>query len=243
MSLDTSKIEAVIFDYGNTLIELGGEQVVLLNDFLFKLVTSMFGACNKDSFAKIRHDQILTPYSNEDFIENDRVGICIELIEKLYAEKPTKEQIESMLELKQSSFVDVITAPPFLETLLLKLKERYRLAFISNYPCGASIHESLKKNRLDNMFESVVVSGDIGVVKPHPKIFQKCLNELDISAEKALYVGDNWLADIQGAKRIGMQAVHTTQYVSYEQFEPYEGDMMPDAVIGHLQELEKLLLK
>ena len=242
MALDVLKIETVIFDYGNTLIELGGEQVVLLNNALFDMVTSMFGTCDKTRFTEIRRSQILAPYDTEEFIENNKVDICIELIEKLYEQKPSMEQIERMLELKKSSFVDVITAPDFLYPLLTKLKQKYRLAFISNYPCGESVRESLKKNRLSEMFESIVISGDLGIVKPHPRIFKQCLKELDISPEKSLYVGDNWLADIQGAKRLGMQAVHTTQYVSYEKFEPYEGDMMPDAVIEHLQELEKLLL-
>ena len=242
MSLDVSKIEAVIFDYGNTLVELGSEQVVLLNTPLFELVTSMFGICDRADFTAIRKSQILAPYDTEEFIENDRVGICIELIEKLYGKVPSPEQIEKMLKLKKDIFVDVVTAPDFLTPLLLKLKQKYRLAFISNYPCSASVHESLQKNRLSDMFESVVISADLGIVKPHPEIFAKCLNELDINAERALYVGDNWLADIQGAKRVGMQAVHTTQYVSYEKFEPYNGDYAPDAVIKHLQELEGIML-
>ena len=77
---------------------------------------------------------------------------------------------------------------------------------------------------------------------PAADIFRKLMDEMKLSPEECVYVGDNWLADIQGAKRIGMRAVHTTQYVSYENFEPFEGDYMPDAVIGHLSELTPLLL-
>ena len=243
MSLDISKVRAVIFDYGNTLIELSSSQVVLLNDALFDLVTSMFGECDREIFTAIRKQQILAPYETKEFLENNRVGICIELIEKLYGKVPSQSQVEEMLELKQKIFVDVVAASDFLIPLLSKLKQRYRLAFISNYPCRASIYDSLEKNRLRDLFESIVVSGELGVVKPHPEIFKKCLNDLNLTPEECLYVGDNWLADIQGAKRIGMQAIHTTQYVSYEQFEPYGGDFQPDFVINHLLELEKLLLK
>ena len=243
MSLDASKVRAVIFDYGNTLVELSSAQVVVLNDALFDLVTSMFGECDRDIFTSIRKRQILAPYDTEEFLENDRVGICIELIEELYGKVPSQSQVEEMLELKQTFFVDVVAAPDFVLPLLSQLKQRYRLAFISNYPCRASICDSLQKNRLRDMFESVVVSGELGVVKPHPEIFEECLNDLNLTPGECLYVGDNWLADIQGAKRIGMQAVHTTQYVSYEQFEPYAGDFQPDSVINHLTELEDLLLK
>ncbi len=242
MSVDISKVEVVIFDYGNTLIELGADQVALLNDAFFALTTSIFGKCDMDKFTAIRKQQILAPYDTDEFIENDRVGICIELIEKLYGITPSSEHIQKMLDLKHKIFVDVIEAPSFVIPLLSKLQEKYRLAFISNYPCSASIADSLNKNNLTDFFESIIISADIGRVKPHPEIFKKSLNELNLPAKNCLYVGDNWLADIQGAKRAGMQAVHTTQYVSYEKFEPYEGDYSPDAVIGHLKELEKILL-
>ena len=242
MTLNKRVIEAIMFDYGNTLIELSSKQVLLFNDALLSLVISFFGSCGVDLFTGIRKKQILKPYDNEEFIENDRVSLCIELIEKLYCITPSSEQIEKMLDLKQSIFVEVINLPDFVIPLLNKLKQQYRIAFISNYPCRESILESLNKNSLTDFFESIVISGDIGRVKPHPSIFQKSIAELNISAEKCLYVGDNWLADIQGAKRAGMQAIHTTQYVSYENFKPFEGDYSPDAIITHLNELETLLL-
>jgi len=241
MGLDKSKIEVVIFDYGNTLIELSSKQVVLLNDALFCLVTSLFGQCNRDTFTTIRKQQILAPYDTEEFIENDRKGICVELIEELFGVTPSAAQIEAMLNLKEKVFVDVIELPDFVIPLLERLKKKYRLAFISNYPCRTSVIESLKKCQIVDMFDSIVVSGEIGRVKPHSEIFRKSVDELGVTPEVCLYVGDNWLADIQGAKRAGMQAVHTTQYVSYEKFEPYDGDYPPDAVIEHLQELEDLL--
>ncbi len=242
MSVDVSKVDVIIFDYGNTLIELGGDQIVMLNNELLALLTSMFGECNSDTFSTIRKRQILAPYDTDEFIENDRVGICNELIEELYDVIPSSSQIEQVLNLKHKIFVDIVDVPDFVMPLLNRLQEKYRLAFISNYPCSASIADSLAKNKLTDFFESIVVSGDIGRVKPHPEIFEKSLNELNLRAEQSLYVGDNWLADIQGAKRMGMQAVHTTQYVSYEQFEPYDGDYSPDAVINHLSELETILL-
>jgi len=242
MRLELSKIEVVIFDYGNTIIELSSKQVALLNHSLFDLITSFFGPSDFDTFSAIRKRQILAPYSSEEFIENDREGICIELIKDLFGVIPASDHIKAMLDLKERQFVDIIELPEFVRPLLEKLQKRYRLAFISNYPCRKSIIESLKKSRIIDMFESIVVSGEIGRVKPHPLIFQKSTDELQVAPDNCLYVGDNWLADIQGAKRAGMQAVHTTQYVSYAQFQPYEGDYPPDAVIDHLQELEGLLL-
>ena len=67
------------------------------------------------------------------------------------------------------------------------------------------------------------------------------LEGLGLSPAACVHVGDNWLADIQGAKGAGLQAVHTTEHVSYQDFEPQPGDLEPDARIGALAELEALL--
>ena len=64
-----------------------------------------------------------------------------------------------------------------------------------------------------------------------------------LSGLKVVIVGDSWLADIEGAKRIGMQAILLTQYAPYEQPNQSVGDYQPDASISCLAELETLLLR
>jgi phosphoserine phosphatase len=53
--------------------------------------------------------------------------------------------------------------------------------------------------------EVFVVSGDIGVGKPHPGVFQEALERLGVGAEQALMVGDNPIRDIAGAQRLGIR--------------------------------------
>ena len=83
MPLNPSIIKAVVFDYGNTLVEFGPKQVVIQNESLFSLLVKLFGACDRELFTSIRHRQIIAPYDTDEFIENNREGICVELIEKL----------------------------------------------------------------------------------------------------------------------------------------------------------------
>jgi putative hydrolase of the HAD superfamily len=82
-----------------------------------------------------------------------------------------------------------------------------------------------------------VVSGDLGVVKPHAAPFRRALEELGCRAEDAVHVGDNWLADIQGAKRLGIGAVWMRRWDAPEGFTPDPGDHAADAEIRHLEEL------
>ncbi|MCK5845114.1 MAG: HAD family hydrolase [Victivallales bacterium] len=234
-------IKAVIFDYGNTLIEFGPKQVVILNDILLSHIREWYGPCDETHFTEIRKRQILAPYDTEEFIENDRDGICVELLRELYGVVPDAARIAEMLRIKHDSFVDAVKLPGFVPPLLKQLRRTCRLGFISNYPCRTSIVDSLEKIGILDFFDSIVVSGEIGVVKPHPRIFRCSLDQLALAPENCLYVGDNWLADIQGAKRIGMSAIHTTQYVSYENFTPFDGDLQPDKVISHLNQIERQL--
>jgi FMN phosphatase YigB (HAD superfamily) len=92
------------------------------------------------------------------------------------------------------------------------------------------------------VFESITISGDVGYAKPHAKPFEVMLSQLGLSPAECVYIGDNWLADVQGSKRIGMYAILTTQYATYERFDPARGGYSPDVRIDHIKELESLFL-
>ena len=53
----------------------------------------------------------------------------------------------------------------------------------------------------------VVGSGDVGIMKPDPQIFQIALERLDVAAEEAVFV-DDFIENVQGARALGIHAVH-----------------------------------
>jgi putative hydrolase of the HAD superfamily len=82
----------------------------------------------------------------------------------------------------------------------------YWLAVISNGDSGQQ-RRKLERLGIASRFDSVVISGDLGVSKPHPDIFKQSLQELGVSPEEAVYVGDDLESDALGAKNAGMQAI------------------------------------
>ena len=60
---------------------------------------------------------------------------------------------------------------------------------------------------IDGLFDVVVASGDIGVLKPACEIFERALDGLGVSADRAIHVGDNFAADVVGAADAGMSAI------------------------------------
>ncbi len=96
------------------------------------------------------------------------------------------------------------------------------------------ITDALMRLGLLRYFRSVVASSSMGYKKPHASLFQRALDELDIQAEEALFVGDRIVDDVSGAQAVGMRAVLTHQFRQ----EPLDGaNVEPNAVIGRLAEL------
>lgn len=67
--------------------------------------------------------------------------------------------------------------------------------------------ELLESLRLDGYFKFALAAGEVNVWKPKPGIFQRALERLETSIDETLYVGDNYFADIIGARGIGLQAI------------------------------------
>jgi HAD superfamily hydrolase (TIGR01549 family) len=90
------------------------------------------------------------------------------------------------------------------EEVVTALAARGPLGLITN---GASClqREKLAMSGLAEHFAAVVVSGDLGVGKPDPRIFRAALDAL--GAEHALMVGDNLERDVRGALALGLDAV------------------------------------
>ncbi|MCK4948308.1 MAG: HAD family hydrolase [Candidatus Aureabacteria bacterium] len=241
MPFTTGKIKALCFDFGNTLIEFGPKQVARQYSVLERTLTELFGSCDAARLKIIRDRQIAAPLNNS-CRESTLESLCSELIHEIYGVTPEKSHVDTLVQTRYESFVNVVKLPDGVLSLLNKLSGRYCFGFLSNYPCGRSIRDSLKKIGLLNVFKTIVVSGDVGYVKPHARPFETMLSQLDFSPSECVYIGDNWVADVQGSKKMGMNSIFTTQYVPYEIFKPAKGDFSPDARINHLDELERLML-
>jgi HAD superfamily hydrolase (TIGR01549 family) len=81
----------------------------------------------------------------------------------------------------------------------------FRLAVISNRQ--SPFDEQLETLGISSYFEYSLAAGEINAWKPDPMIFKHALNVMEIESEQALYVGDNYFADVVGAQRAGIQAV------------------------------------
>ncbi|MCX5770597.1 MAG: HAD family hydrolase [Candidatus Hydrogenedentes bacterium] len=244
MAIDISIVRAVVFDYGNTLVEFGQDKIRMYDGALAGVLERLFGPPDLEMLAAIRDRDRMAPYSGNppEYRENRLPDITGELIRALYGRRAAPEQLDEVLRVRYEAFVELVEGADEARVLLDRLRGRYRLGLVSNYPDGAAIRASLDKVKLAEYFESVVVSGDIGYCKPHPLPFSRSAAELGVAPGEIVFVGDNWLADVQGAKRAGMQAVHLVQWPPHEVFDRAPDHFQPDAAASCLAELQTILL-
>lgn len=83
------------------------------------------------------------------------------------------------------------------------LKPKYKMYILSNG------FEEVQYQKMDNSgltpyFKGVILSDNVGVNKPHPKIFEHAILQANCHPEEVLMIGDSWDADIEGAKNAGI---------------------------------------
>ena len=85
------------------------------------------------------------------------------------------------------------------------LQNDYKIGIISN--AWSQIADSLVEWGIDDAFEEVVGSGDVGIMKPDPRIYQIALDRLNVAPEESVFV-DDFIENVAGARALGMLAVH-----------------------------------
>ena len=128
------------------------------------------------------------------------------------------------------------TPRPTLERLKA---EGYKLALVSNYAHTGVLRDALKRLEILDPFDALVVSADVGYLKPHARIFEAALEALQVRKEEAVMVGNDPLCDVVGAKHAGLRAVWTP----YPRASPPPPNPLADAVLERLAELPDFLRK
>jgi 2-haloalkanoic acid dehalogenase type II len=119
--------------------------------------------------------------------------------------------------------------------VLEALGARYRLAVLSNADDGF-LHACLARN--DLQFDIVVSSEVAQALKPDPAIFAHLAGVLRLERHQILYVGDNPMPDIVGARRAGVPVA----WLNRSGHPLPEGTPEPDLQIGSLRDLLAVLL-
>lgn len=123
---------------------------------------------------------------------------------------------------------------PHAREILEYLSPKYNLYILSNGFQELQFHK-MQSSNIDRYFKKVVLSDDIGVLKPWPEIFHFALSATQSELRESLMIGDSWENDITGAAKVGMHQVF------YNPSRYTELSFTPTYQIADLKELMDLL--
>jgi putative hydrolase of the HAD superfamily len=215
-------IEAVLLDYGHTLIYfderphsalLGAYENVnrLLADTLEREVPAAQLMIEKVS--QIVDEEIQRDYAAGRPEEVEIAAIYDAALRAIGLELEP-ELIERVMELEQEGWLNSVhVGPDVVRTLENLQRQGLRLGLVSN---AAYLPRLMKAQvaalGLASYFTGVTFSSEIGVRKPHPAIYQDALAKVGVEPSKALFVGDRVREDVQGPRSLGMRAVLTREF-------------------------------
>lgn len=146
---------------------------------------------------------------HEDVGAEGQVQLFLEALDDAW-EAPQDRMVLANLEWAYVS--PVLRALPVLNQgvgeLLNELRGRYRLGLICNTgrTPGAILTIVLQRLGVLDHFDVLTFSDVVGVRKPDPQIFHLTLEQLQVSPDRTLHVGDDPSTDVLGARRAGMWA-------------------------------------
>ena len=112
-----------------------------------------------------------------------------------------------------------------------------KLGLLSNTHWPDTFHEQfLARDGLADFIHVRAYTSNMRHSKPHRETFMHVLQQLGVSPERAVMVGDRPIDDVWGSQQVGMRGVWRPHPQS-----PRLGDVVPDAVIQRLDELPALI--
>lgn len=200
-----------IFDFGDTLVAYPLSTVDSQLEYLRKFAASLSGS----NVLSITPDALANLVANLNVENSDHsVHAFVERIRKDYL-LGTGISVEQGAELEERILEGVFRgSTPIANALevIKALKQRGSMvAIMSNLPWGTSSglwrSEFARYGFTKELMDAIVTCMDVGFRKPHPAGIQRILEELHVSANEAVFIGDNSNADMAAAYAAGVTPI------------------------------------
>lgn len=109
----------------------------------------------------------------------------------------------------------VVTINQEVVELINRLRPRYQVGLLSN-ASSELLRPLLQEHNLEPLFREIIISGEVGVAKPDPRIFNLALERVKVGAEEAVFI-DDLPQYVEAAENIGMtglQFAYAKQLIS-----------------------------
>jgi HAD superfamily hydrolase (TIGR01509 family) len=194
--MNLEKIEAVIFDLGGVLINLDYERT-----------SEAFKQLGMTHF-----DETYSQLQQTDLFDRFEIGeiSSFHFINRVLDQLPAGISGNKVVHAWNAMILDF---PVERLEWLLKLKQEKRIFLLSNTntlhmeKVRRSLESAVGHQRLEDYFETVYLSCEVGMRKPHPEIFQHVCRIEALDPATTLFIDDT-LQHVEGARKAGLNALH-----------------------------------
>jgi putative hydrolase of the HAD superfamily len=106
----------------------------------------------------------------------------------------------------RSGIAGAVRLAPGVKASLTNIAVKFKLGLISN-GTGATQRAKLEALAVETLFDPIVISEEVGLRKPDVRIFELAIAKWHVAPSSVLFVGDDPISDISGARAAGMRVL------------------------------------
>ncbi|MEM2130854.1 MAG: HAD-IA family hydrolase [Candidatus Bathyarchaeia archaeon] len=192
-------IKAVLFDLGGTLVKTASTLTI------FNRILAKHGVQVQTTVDEKIFNEVFQEMSEKYWMEYEKFWQTynIRILRKLGIQS-NLEELADIIDKEWWTHAELSLYPDVKDTILILRRKGLKLGIVSN-GLRKDIKEILSRVSLTGKFDVTVGVDDAGASKPDKRIFQRALNELTVSPNEAIFVGDNLEADYKGAENAGLK--------------------------------------
>ncbi len=203
----------MLFDYGQTLFDFGWSDELHARGVAAMLAALGADLAPEDVIAEFWPRFEAAGAGCGEHGEIDYRAVVADVLAALGL-VPEPQQLDLAIRAEHLSWDDSRTLHPQTHELLDAMRAHgLRIGVVSNtFDPPELLHADLARLGVTSRVDAIVFSSELGVRKPHPRIYQEALARLGVAPEHALFVGDRVREDIEGPRALGMRTCLALYY-------------------------------
>jgi HAD superfamily hydrolase (TIGR01549 family) len=233
-----SKIEAIFLDVGNTL-RIVVEDPEFQAEAKQELVELTGADMSPDEFFELLEGRYkaLRKRAKEQLIEASELEMWTEWMLPDFPGEKIAPHSSRLTRLWRNCDGRRVARPDVKDTVIELYNRGYKLGIIANTITETEIPDWIVEDGLTGYFETVVLSSKVGYRKPGPEIYWDAAKCVGVEPEHCVYVGDNPVRDVEGARKAGYGMMILLHEPATLKKEPPTTEYKPDFTIQTLSEL------
>ncbi len=235
---NVDQIKGIIFDYGGTIDSNGKHWAEVLweayHDRQVPVSKEQFREAYVYTERYLAVNQVIKP--EHTFYDLLRIKVSLQIEElKLKEYLPADYNSEDyVLAISNQCYTFVQNLILEEKPLLSLLHEKYPMVLVSNF--YGNVQAVLKDFDIIKFFDKIIESAVVGIRKPNPAIFELGVQQLGLSPQDIVVIGDSYTKDIAPAKKVGCKTI----WLKGKGWGEDEDNATADVIIKDFKELKQV---